>query len=158
MDLPDGKADTIMISLKNFFTTHQLDTNRLIGFGSVIVGRKTGVATQLEAINPEMLNVNCIAHRLALASAQASSNILYLKKFKDIMRQLFYFYQNSAVRMQGLKEIENILDDPVVKLKDICNTRWLSHLNSVEAVKCCHPSLIASLEREASERTDATAA
>lgn len=47
IDLPDGKADTIMTSLKNFFTTHQLDTSRLIGFGSdgasVMVGRKTGV-------------------------------------------------------------------------------------------------------------------
>lgn len=55
MDLPDGKADTIMISLKNFFTTHQLDTNRLIGFGSVIVGRNTGVIYFFLLINNNQL-------------------------------------------------------------------------------------------------------
>ena len=45
-----------------------------------------------------------------------------------------------------------------MKLKDICDTIWLSHLNAVDAVRRCHTALITSLEREASERTDATAA
>ncbi|CAG2188677.1 unnamed protein product [Mytilus edulis] len=53
---------------------------------------------------------------------------------------------------------KNLLGDPVVKLKDICDTRWLSHIHAVEEVKRCNPTLIASREREASERTNATSA
>ncbi|XP_069110144.1 zinc finger protein 862-like [Argopecten irradians] len=112
VDLPDGKADTIMAALETFFRENELPLNKLIGMGSdgasVMVGRKTGVATQLKTVNPELINIHCVAHRLALASAQATDNIPYLRKFKDIMQQLFRFYQNSAVRMSGLKEIEEI--------------------------------------------------
>ena len=60
--------------------------------------------------------------------------------------------------MAGLKEIESILGDPAVKLKEIADTRWLSHENAVTAIRRCLPALITSLEREAAERTDATAA
>ena len=162
IDLPDGKADTIMTALLTFLTEMEVPVRKLAGLGSdgasVMVGRKTGVATQLRAINPELINVHCIAHRLALASAQAANAIPYLMKFKDILQQLFKFYQNSAVRMAGLKEIESILGDPAVKLKEIADTRWLFHENAVTAIRRCLPALITSLEREAAERTDATAA
>ncbi|XP_071138765.1 zinc finger protein 862-like isoform X2 [Mytilus edulis] len=162
VDLPDGKADTIVPAIKTLMTDRQLPIQKMMGFGSdgasVMVGRKTGVATQLKSQNPEMVNVHCIAHRLALAAAQASDNIPYLQKFKDILRQLFYYYQNSAVRMSGLKEIELILGTPSIKLKEVADTRWLSHESAVTAIRRCLPALILSLEREASERCDATAA
>lgn len=38
------------------------------------------------------------------------------------------------------------------------DTRWLSHDRAVSAVRQCLPALITSLEREASEQSDATAA
>lgn len=38
------------------------------------------------------------------------------------------------------------------------DTRWLSHDRAVSAVRQCLPALITSLEREASKRSDATAA
>ncbi|XP_076103623.1 zinc finger protein 862-like [Mytilus galloprovincialis] len=163
IDVPDGKADTLVAALKQFMTENQLPAHSFIGLGSdgaaVMVGKKTGVATQLKAdLNSELINIHCIAHRLALAAAQASNNIPYLQKFKSILKQLFYYYQNSAVRMSGLKQLEHILGDPAIKLKEVGDTRWLSHETAVRAVSQCLPSLIASLEREASERHDATAA
>lgn len=125
----------------------------------------------------------------------------YLKKFKDILQQIFKFYQNSAVRMAGLKEIEvsKKLDEITGKIgcvlgSNLCmvivikllvnkflntacyffidnfrrtenkdersrrDTRWLSHDRAVSAVGQCLPALITSLEREASERSGATAA
>ncbi|XP_071169572.1 zinc finger protein 862-like [Mytilus edulis] len=162
VELPDGKAETIMNALDKFLNELQLPTEDLIGLGSdgasVMVGRKSGVAARLKQRNPELVNVHCIAHRLALAAAQATDNIPYLKKFKDLLQQIFKFYQNSAVRMSGLKEIETILGGPQLKMKEVLDTRWLSHDRAVTAIRECLPALIASLEREASERSDATAA
>ena len=40
------------------------------------------------------------------------------------VQTLFLFYQNSAVHMAGLQEV---LDDPVIKLKQAKDVRWLSH-------------------------------
>ncbi|CAG2231770.1 unnamed protein product [Mytilus edulis] len=51
-----------------------------------------------------------------------------------------------------------ILGGPQLKMKEVLDTRWLSHDRAVTAIRECLPALIASLEREASERSDATAA
>ena len=48
VDLPDGKADTIVAALRQFMTDNQLPAHCFIGLGSdgasVMVGRKTGVS------------------------------------------------------------------------------------------------------------------
>ena len=74
-----------------------------------------------------------------------------------LLRQLFYFYENSAVRMSGLKEIEQLLQTPELKLKKPLDTRWLSHDAACHTLVKVLPAVITSLEREASERGDALA-
>ena len=89
--------------------TLKLDKNRFLGLGSdgasVMVGRVGGVATLIRKKVPWLINNHCIAHRLALAEAQASDHMAYLNKFKSVLQQLFCYYQASPVRMSGLKEI-----------------------------------------------------
>ena len=73
-----------------------------MGFGSdgaaVMIGRETGVSTRLKVHNPLMVNIHCVAHRLALAASQASNDIPYLKKFKNIVHNLYQFYHNTIVQ------------------------------------------------------------
>lgn len=64
---------------------------------------------------PYLIANHCVAHRLALACGQAADEVNYLKKFKDILDQLYRFYQNSAVRMAGLKAIQDVVNDPQLK-------------------------------------------
>ncbi|KAI8482495.1 hypothetical protein Bbelb_397310 [Branchiostoma belcheri] len=54
------------------------------------------IAKQLRTGDPKLVNVHCIAHRLTLAAGQAATVIPYLLKFKDLMGQLYRFYENSA--------------------------------------------------------------
>lgn len=49
----------------------------------MMVGYHTGVATRLHEMNSGILNVHCVAHHLALATAQAGDQVPYLKKVKD---------------------------------------------------------------------------
>ena len=72
-------------------------------------------------------------HRLALAAAHASDSIPYLKQFKStyILQTLFYFFQNSAVHMANLHEIQDMLNDPQIKCKQAKDVRWLSHDNAI---------------------------
>ena len=106
----NGKADTIKDAILHFLSTNDLPLQRMCAFGSdgaaVMVGRKNGVGKQLQDLVPHLLSNHCVAHRLALASAQSAAAVPYLEKFKAILSQLFRFYNYSAVRTASLREIQ----------------------------------------------------
>ncbi|XP_078581210.1 zinc finger protein 862-like [Branchiostoma floridae x Branchiostoma japonicum] len=158
--IDDGKADTIVAAIQAFLTSVDLDINRMAGFGSdgaaVMVGRRNGVAAQLRAANGKLVNVHCIAHRLALSAAQGADGIPYLQKWKDLLGQLYRFYEYSPVRMAGLKNIQKVLDSSV-KLVQAKDVRWLSHDAAVKALRKTFAAVVMSLEREATERSEAAA-
>lgn len=126
-----------------------------MGFGSdgasVMVGRRAGVATLLKQSNPELIAIHCVAHRLALAVAQAGDAVPYVKVFKTLLHNLCSFYDNSPVRTAGLSAIQSILHDPSLKLKD---HRWLSHEGACQTLRRTLQSVYVSLQREAAERNE----
>ena len=114
-------------------------------------------ATRLKQLNPQMLSIHCINHRLALATSQAASSIPYLLRFQEILTSIYKFYHYSANRQAGLAEIQAVFHDPVLKFKEPKAVRWLSHAMAINAVKRSLPAHLTSLERESSERSDPTA-
>ncbi len=160
-DIPDGRASTIEKSVLDILQESGLDITNVSSFGSdgasVMTGRRTGVAARLKALNGNLISIHCVAHRLALAAGQASQSVPYLKRFKEIVGSLFYFYHNSSVRQAGLSAIQMILDDPVLRLKQAKDVRWLSHHAAIDALRRCLISVLTSLDREASERSEPTA-
>ena len=159
--LPDGKAVTIANKIHELCVEVQLDLQKFCGLGSdgasVMLGNRGGVSTLLKQKTPFLVANHCIAHRLALACSQAANEIPYLKRFKDILDQLYRYYQNSPVRMSGLNSIQEILNDPHLKLLQAKDVQWLSHGKAVANLRKCLPSVIASLEQEAEERNCAQA-
>ena len=123
----------------------------------VMTGNRSGVAKRLKDRFPKLISIHCVNHRLALAAAHAADGIPYLVRFKATVQTLFLFYQNSPVRMAGLHTIQEVLNDPVIKLKQAKDVRWLSHEAAISSILRTMPSLIASLEREASEHKEPAA-
>ena len=162
LEVPNGTASTIFSALQKLCEEEGFDIDgKLVAFGSdgaaVMIGRHSGVATLLKQKSPWLIANHCVAHRLALASAQAADAVPYVKKFKAILDQLYRFYDNSAVRTAALKLIQDILEDPRLKLTQAKDVRWLSHEHAVNNLRKCLKSVITSLEREADERHDAQA-
>jgi hypothetical protein len=159
--LTSGTADAIVQSITSYLREIDLPLEKMCALGSdgasVMVGRQNGVAAQLRRQIPHLLSNHCVAHRLALAVGQASKGVPYLPKFKDILGQLHRFYANSSVRMEGLRQIQELQNDPVLKLSQAKDVRWLSHDKATQTLKKCIPSVITSLEREAEERNDCQA-
>ena len=153
-DIPNGTADTIEAALLQVLSGNGIDLSRLRGFGTdgaaVMTGSRNGVATKLRSHSPRMISVHCINHRLALAAAHAADGIPYIQRFKSILQSLFYFYQNSAVRMAGLHAIQEVLDQPMIKCKEAKDVRWLSHDMAIKAVIRTYQAILISLVREAS--------
>ena len=134
-----------------------------MGFGSdgasVMTGVRSGFSTWLKADNPYIVNIHWVAHRFALAAAQASDKVPYLKNnFNNTLKNLFYFYENSSVWLSGLHAIQAVLDNPEIKLKKPLHVRWLSHNSACQALRSTLPSVLVSLSREASERGEPVAA
>lgn len=158
----NGTAETIEKAVATFLDDKDLSLSKMVGFATdganVMTGRLNGVSTLLKRKQPTLTTIHCLAHRLALAAAQSGSKVAYINNtFKPTLSQLFYFYENSSVRMSGLKAIEQLLQTPELKLKKAGDTRWLSHDLACQSLMKVLPAVIASLEREAQERGDALA-
>ena len=161
-ELPNGTAETVEKYLLRYLESKTIPLSCMVGFGSdgaaVMTGRHNGVAARLKNRQPLLTSIHCIAHRLALAAVQSGESVKYISDtFKPTLRQLFYFYENSPVRMSGLKAIEQLLHIPQLKLKQPADTRWLSHDAACRTLVQVLPAVITSLEREAGERGQALA-
>ena len=160
-DLDDGTAESNEAALVQFFGVNAIQITKLRGFGSdgaaVMTGRLTRVATRLKRHSPKMIAIHCANHRLVLAAAHAVDGIPYLQRYKSILQTLFFFYQHSPVRMASLHAIQEVLNDPVIKYKQAKDVYWLSHDNAIKALIRTLPSILVSLDREASENGEATA-
>ena len=129
-EIADGTANTIKEVILSYLLRKQLDPRCLRGFGSdganVMVGAINGVATSLKRKFPKQISIHCANHCLALAAADAADNIPYLQSLRHF-KVFFQFYQNSTVQMAGLHKIQEILNDPVIKLREAKDMRWLPH-------------------------------
>ena len=80
--------------------------DKVIGFGSdgasVMVGRKTGVATRLKRNNP---SICCLYTALTTGwlyrASQSIDTVKYLHKFNEILVGIFKFYHYSSVSSGG---------------------------------------------------------
>lgn len=110
--------------------------NKLRGIGTdgaaTMVGCHNGVVARLKVTTPSAIGVHCAAHRVNLASTQAAIVVPYVKKFNEILRQLFDFFDNSAVRMAGLQAVQNLLQEKTSRLLAPSSTRWLSGQQCVQ--------------------------
>ena len=122
-------ASTITQRICEFIREAELDTIKLRGIGTdgaaTMTGCCNGVVSRLKETTPSAIGVHCAAHRLNLASSQAGDAIPYVKKFNNVLRQLFDYFANSAVRSAGLQAIQTLVEEKG-KLLAPCSTRWLS--------------------------------
>ena len=152
IDLADGKALTIVDSITKYLASVDLNIDKMSSFGSdgasVMTGRHAGVAALLRSKNNQMIAVHCICHRLALASAQASNEVKYLKQMKDYLFALWNYFHHSSVRMAGLKQMQEVMNSPELKMVKAVDTRWLSNKAAVSALLRCLPAVLVTLQQQ----------
>ncbi|XP_077863952.1 zinc finger protein 862-like [Saccoglossus kowalevskii] len=93
-------------------------------------------------INPFIISIHCIAHRLALCTSQAAKSVTYLQKYSQILTDIYYYFSRSAVRTESVKEIQLILDDPLLKYKEVHDVHWFSFYSSLETIYRTYGSLV----------------
>ena len=98
-NLSDGKAATILDTLKAVLTEKRLPhhvLSKVFGLGSdgaaVMTGVKGGVSGLMKKENPMIVNVHCLAHRLALCTSQAATDIPALKGYQQIITDIYHTF------------------------------------------------------------------
>ena len=92
-----------------------------------MLGKNEGVAAKLSRVCTYPLIVNhCIAHRLALACKDARKKIEFYKKAELLVKKIYSYFKNSYSHIQQLREIQNLLDCSLLKIKRLYEIRWLA--------------------------------
>ncbi|CAG8664567.1 11178_t:CDS:1, partial [Dentiscutata heterogama] len=134
INLDELNAEAITLDLKNFFIAKGLEIKNLLHFCSdgaaTLIGKKTGVVKRFQEINPFITSVHCIAHRLHLAGKDAAKHVPYFNHYETCIKRLYTYFSSSYQRMQNLRMVQDILEDPQLTILNIVNTRWLSMSNS----------------------------
>ena len=154
-------AQVLFGIIEEYLVSQGLDLRKVYGFGSdgaaVMVGRHNGVATRVKNKSPHCVAIHCMAHRLNLSTSQASKNVPYLKEFEETMSDLFYFFggAKSGNRQCELAEIQKVLDDPQVKVKECHEIRWISFYLAVHAVYKTWASLVMYFTKHTDKKSEA---
>jgi hypothetical protein len=155
MEVDKADADNITNVIIDILHAHDVTHYKVAGFASdgasVMTGVHNGVAAQLkERVNPLMITVHCICHRLALACGDASKSVTYLTTvFEPLLNDLFYFYEFSPKRKGSLLDLQHLLQSDSIKLIQSGHTRWLSIETVVRAVRVGYVAMLDDLQRHA---------
>ena len=130
MELTQGTAEAITEAIFDYLSKSSLDLFRLAGGAcdgaSVMTGPLTGVVAHIKLKVPLFLATHCVAHCLSLAAVDACANSNLVSHFQSLLNEIYSFFSRSTVHTQQLKEVENVINDPQLKLTRATETRWLS--------------------------------
>ena len=154
-----ANAETITALIVNELKSKGIDIQKMIGIStdgaSVMTGKHNGVVKRLRDEVPELIGVHCAAHRCSLAASQAAKFVPELQSYSRTVTSIFYYFSNSALRCNKLREIQSLLDMPTLKYAEIHSVRWLSLEQAVRVIYRTFPSLLVTLEHEATNNATA---
>lgn len=153
--IDNGTAECVYENLVKVMEEWGIPADQLSGFGSdgasVMTGHLSGVGVRLKQLQPALVHVHCVAHRVALAAKDATNNINSVSDYRLCLQQLYKLYKASGDRTHRLRALCDVLQDvdDYVSLKHPISVRWLSLGKAVTAVRSVYPALVLELEEEA---------
>ena len=118
-ELSNADANSITLKLQETLEENGLDLSNCCALGSdgasVMTGIHTGVSAQLKSLQPSLISIHCVAHRLALAVTQAATKVDAVDKFKKQINTLFVFFHGSAKRQGTLQAAFSFMESASLK-------------------------------------------
>jgi len=132
--IPNGQAATVTQIVNDILASCHVDEKKFVGFGSegapVMTGKNNGVATRLKRVNPFLISIHCMAHKLALCTSQESTGIQFVSTFKETLTALYGYFQKSSL------EFQEIFQQPQLKVKEVYEIRWFAFYGALEVLHC----------------------
>lgn len=157
--IPNGKAETIADAIDKELVALNLHYDNIIAFGfdgaSNMAGNIGGVRRKLsEKANREVIYIHCRAHILSLAAASCRNKNQKVKRYFHVLKDIYKLFSKSPKKENILHEIQAVVNDPVLKIPECIEVRWLSHYKIVNAVLRCLKSILMACEHIHKEGAD----
>ena len=112
--------------------TESILSKKLVALGcdgaSVMCGKTSGVSALLKKIQPSLIVVHCMAHRLELAYKDAIKGIKVYDSVIVLLMGLYYLYHNSPKQREILRNAYASLEMKETMPTRVSGTRWVGHL------------------------------
>uniref|UniRef100_A0A2S2PJ55 Zinc finger protein n=1 Tax=Schizaphis graminum TaxID=13262 RepID=A0A2S2PJ55_SCHGA len=149
--LSDTKAQTIIDAISNELTKHNLSYDNIIACGfdgaSNMSGNKGGVRRFVsDKAGREVPYIHCRAHVLSLALTSMRNKFPKIKRVFHVLKDIYKLFHQSPKREELLHKIQAILNDPILKIPEAIEIRWLSHYKIVHAIKQSYIAITTTCE------------
>ena len=150
----EANSENTTKALSRLLKKKNIDRRLVVGLATdgapVMTGTKSGVGVRLRRkCSPYLIQVHCVAHRLALASGQAADAVPLFKLYQATINSVYNYFAHSSPRTSHLQCLQTVVDDHRVTLHATFSTRWLSFRGAVDAIRKSFCSLVLCLEHEA---------
>ena len=109
-------------------------------------GKRTGVQARIKKHTPHAIFVHCHCHLLQLACIQAANSTPGISHIYVTLTSLWKYFHYSPKKAESLKEVQNVLELPELKIVKPSDTRWLAHERCVKAVKASYSAIVVTLD------------
>ena len=141
-------ADKITSCLQSFgLDLRNLRGQAYDGAGNM-AGSVNGAAALIAADHPLALYLHCASHCLNLAIVK-SLQITSVRNMMGVVGRVYQFFDAHPKRQRALEEAiqDTQPTSQVHKLKDLCRTRWVQRIDSIEVFRSLHQSSVACMEK-----------
>jgi hypothetical protein len=133
-----------------------LDVQRMAGFCSdgaaTMAGMKSGVAARLKAVNPRIVAVHCVTHRIALVMNDTAKSSPELQAADSELRQVHNLFNHSSKRQSQWEAFAKGYGITQLRFPIFNATRWFSRLQCVVVLTNNLAELIIFLGRATRKR------
>ena len=131
-------SQSILEEIKNFYTTRNIDMQRMVMFvtsdGAVVMlGKRTGVAKLLQSFISHLVEQHYVAHQEELGTDDSWSKVSLIQDIEILVRTTRTTLSRSSVKKQGLVAIAQASGQNIITFKAIYEVRWLSCHFAIEA-------------------------
>ena len=152
VELSATNADSILNALLTCLTAHGFCEDFFkeywVGLGvdgaSVMLGSKSGVATQLKAKFPLIVSWHCFNHRLELAVSDAVKCCTQINHFKAFMDTLYAVFSQSPKCQRELVDRARELEVQLRRIGRVLDVRWVA-----SSCRTCSSCCLAFVQRSA---------
>lgn len=116
-------------------------------------GRQGGLCTLMEKQCPHIVKISCTAHKVNLV-AETLDEQLQFKRISDVVRDVATYFNRSPKRTELLKQCQEKLNLPDLKLLRVNDTRWMPLRKALDNLLRILPAVLLALDAERKEKSE----
>jgi hypothetical protein len=160
VELSGSDSKSITTAITSTMCNHGFDENylsiHLIGVcsdgASVMVGKHSGVLTELVRLYPNIVTWHCLCHRIELSVGDTMKDVAGTSHFKIFMEKLYSVYSMSPKNQREVNAAAAELDVRLRKIGKMLTIRWVA--SSFRAVSAVHQNYSALHKHFCAASTD----